>query len=97
MQATQAAAAVARATVAEQVSAKEQTIAAEQAALAAAKVAIDRAVSGSPLPPAVRTPPLLPAQSSPPASTGVSATAATLDAPVNPAKHSGTNSRNQVV
>jgi hypothetical protein len=84
MQVTQVAAAAARASVAQQVSAKERTIAAEQSALAAAKAAIAQALSGSPLPPTAPTPPLPPAQSSPPASTGVPTTAATPDAPPTP-------------
>ena len=81
MQATQAAAATARASVAQEVSAKEQTIYAEQAALAAAKATIDIALSGSPLPPTAPTPPLPPAQSSPSASRAVPTAAATPGAP----------------
>lgn len=50
MQATQAAAAAACAAVVKQVSDKEAAIAAEQAVLAATKTAIDKALSGSPLP-----------------------------------------------
>ncbi len=58
MQATQAAAAAACAAVVKQVSDKEAAIAAEQAVLAATKTAIDKALSGSPLPVSPSAPPV---------------------------------------
>jgi lysozyme family protein len=60
MQAAQAAVAAANAAVVKQVSDKEAAIAAEQAVLAATKTAIDKALSGSPLPVSPSAPPVPP-------------------------------------